>query len=63
MELAKVTDEDGNVLEVIAPSEDWDMLILRVIDENDIPVGVFLDPKSAARLRNALEAFLVSVRK
>lgn len=63
MELAKVTDEDGNELEVIAPSEDWDMLILRVIDENDIPVGVFLDPKSAARLRNALEAFLVSVRK
>lgn len=63
MELINVTDQDGNTLEVIEPSEDWPMLLLRVTDENEIPVGVFLDVDAAVAVRYALDGFIASVPK
>jgi hypothetical protein len=58
MELVKVTDQDGNVLEVVKPSDDWPVLLLRVTDENDIPVGLFLDADAAVAVRCALDSFI-----
>lgn len=60
MDLALIVDQDGNTLRVIKPSEDLDMLLVRVTDENDVPVGMFLEVDAAVALRGVLDTFIAS---
>lgn len=55
--LVKLDDGDGNILEVVEVIEGTH-LIAYITDENDIPVGLYLEPGNARQLRDALTQWL-----